>query len=462
MDLENGKGKQSSEALFSLNADHGSKNVDDSWGKCRCWFWSRSKEAQNSAFGDAYLKLVKPYCRVVQTEVNELNLETSNTPFLEILNPVNALEEFLSGEDFHEDNLKGLGDKRRTERDLSKFIIVRYMGASHSEAAPMAVLQSSSLYSGMMYQMDFGFENGEFTCTVAIEGHKTATASSDQKQKVRTLAAEKSLEYLSQTCWTLLIKRQRKKSENMTREIVELEIEKHEKLRRESFDQSGQIQEKEMTFMNRKNLPIRPPGFKIHFEEAVQKTLNEHMISKRDIAFYDFERHEMKKIRKITKVYDNVLVKEMIADNKNCLVVSQVVLGEDSNMKGIGVSGDYFLEYPKIAPVHQFQGNCRPNNAQEGLKTASIQNKKEDTRDESECTLYSVKQEIGTSACSVNHCTIKQENSVRDKFACPHTISVGQVSQATVKEEQTMKKEQPSQYHVDEDYNHFLLKKILD
>lgn len=70
----------------------------------------------------------------------------------------------------------------------------------------------------------------EFTCTVAIEGHKTATASSDQKQKVRTLAAEKSLEYLSQTCWTLLIKRQRKKSENMTREIVELEIEKHEKL----------------------------------------------------------------------------------------------------------------------------------------------------------------------------------------------------------------------------------------
>lgn len=70
----------------------------------------------------------------------------------------------------------------------------------------------------------------EFTCTVAIEGHETATESSDQKQKVRTLAAEKSLEYLSQTCWTLLIKRHGKKSENMTREIVELEIEKHEKL----------------------------------------------------------------------------------------------------------------------------------------------------------------------------------------------------------------------------------------
>ncbi|CAC5411303.1 unnamed protein product [Mytilus coruscus] len=143
-----------------------------------------------------------------------------------------------------------------------------------------------------------------------------------------------------------------------------------------------------------KNLAIQPPGFKIHFEEAVQKALNEHMISKSDIAFYDFEHYEMKRIRKITKVYDNVLVNEIIIDNKNCLVV---------------------------------------------LKTESTHIKKEDTK------------EIRTNACSVNQGTIKQENSLYNKSACQSTISLGQVNQATVKEEQHTKTEKQSNYDEDKD-----------
>ncbi|CAC5411302.1 unnamed protein product [Mytilus coruscus] len=208
--------KYSSETLFN--------SIDSGLWECRFRFHFRilgvnigvgtgqgHKEAQNLARDDTYHKLVKPYCRTVQAEGNVLNLKTSNTPFLEILNPINAMEEFLCEKDSHEDNLKGLGNKRRTERDLSKFIIVRYIGASHSEAAPMSILHASSTYSGMMFQMDFAFENGEFTCTVAVEGHKTATVSSDQKGKVKTLAAEKSLDYLSKICWTLIVNRHKGK-----------------------------------------------------------------------------------------------------------------------------------------------------------------------------------------------------------------------------------------------------------
>lgn len=63
----------------------------------------------------------------------------------------------------------------------------------------------------------------KFTCKVKVEGHQTAVVSSDQKKKAKTLACEKSLEYLSQFCWTLFING-KVKSESKSKDWNEAKI----------------------------------------------------------------------------------------------------------------------------------------------------------------------------------------------------------------------------------------------
>lgn len=119
---------------------------------------SNEKTAKENAKEDAYQRLLKPYCRILDTKEKIPQLETSVTPFPEILDSINAMEEF--DDKSYEDNADILGNRRGKKRDrnYTNFIIVKYRNSKLEEAMPQSIFHNSAALSGLLYEIHYSFD----------------------------------------------------------------------------------------------------------------------------------------------------------------------------------------------------------------------------------------------------------------------------------------------------------------